>query len=97
MAPTVIKFPNSGANQITTKKQFYTKFGLPGIIGAIDGVHIAIQAPPSTDLQNPGYLYRNRKVYHSINAMVVCDANLRITYLDANFPGSVHDSAVWQV
>lgn len=97
LAPIFVQFPTTEESKLAVKQGFYTKFGLPGILGAIDGVHIAIQSPPNNDHTNPGHLYRNRKGYHSINAMVACDSNLTILFADTRYPGSVHDSAVWQV
>lgn len=70
---------------------------MPGILAALDGAHISIQAPPNDDEETPGYLYRNRKGYHSINVMLAVDSQMKVIYMDAKFPGSVHDSAVWQV
>ncbi|XP_040070873.2 putative nuclease HARBI1 [Ixodes scapularis] len=37
------------------------------------------------------------KNYYALNAMIVCDADLRILNVDATFPGSVHDSFVWRM
>jgi len=39
----------------------------PGIIGAIDRTHIAIVSP---NIQE--HLYINRKLYHSLNVLIVC-------------------------
>lgn len=77
--------------------RFYRDYGMPGIIAALDGAHITIQAPSIYDEETPGYVYRNRKGYHSLNVMLAVDADMKVIYMDAKFPGSVHDSAVWQV
>lgn len=51
--------------------RFFSKFGMQGIIGVIDGCHIAIVAPPEDDFEFSGNHFRNRKGYHSLNALVV--------------------------
>lgn len=92
LAATYIRFPQTHAEIVATKVDFHRKLGLPGIIGALDGCHIPIQQP--SHVIN-GHLYYNRKRFCSLNVLAACDANLRFTYIDANFPGSVHDSAIW--
>lgn len=42
-----------------------------GIIGAVDGTHIKITAPPITDEDYPPHAYRNKKELYSINVMLV--------------------------
>lgn len=44
---------------------------MPGTIGAIDGTHIAIVAPPKNDVLYPEHAYINRKRFHSINTQLV--------------------------
>lgn len=73
------------------------KYNMPNIIGVIDGTHIPIIAPPENNPETPGHLYVNRKGYHSLNVLAITDANCKIIYADARFPGSVHDSAIWMV
>jgi len=51
--------------------RFYEKFGIPGVIGIIDGTHIAIVSPKSDDPIYPEHIYINRKGYHSINTQLV--------------------------
>ena len=51
-----------------SKRSFYLRTGLPGIIGCIDGTHVRIVAPKK-ELQ---HLYLNRKGYYSLNVMIVC-------------------------
>ena len=60
-----IKFVFMGAFE-ETQKHFYTHFGIPGVVGCVDGTHIRIQKPSTNE-----DLYYCRKSYHSINAMIV--------------------------
>ncbi|KAF0750659.1 Uncharacterized protein FWK35_00023622 [Aphis craccivora] len=50
---------------------FYEKFGIPGVLGIIDGTHITIVPPDSDNLVYPEYVYVNRKGYHSINTQLL--------------------------
>lgn len=67
------------------------KFNFPGVIGAVDGTHIPL-LKPAVDEHN----FINRKGFHSLNAQIICDADLRILSVNANWPGSSHDSFVWR-
>lgn len=40
-------------------------------------------------------IFRNRKGYFSVNAQFVCDAKLRILDVVARWPGSTHDSTIF--
>lgn len=91
----LIKFPQDVLGQAKTREGFSSKFRMPAVLGAIDGCHVAIIAPPEDDDYYRGNLFRNRKGYHSLNVLVCCDSNMRINYANARFPGSVHDSAIW--
>ncbi|CAG9094750.1 unnamed protein product [Plutella xylostella] len=92
--PTVvgkwIKFPQNEVEREILKRRFYEKYGIPAIIGCIDGTHVAIIRP-----QNFEERYFNRKHYHSRNVMIICDADLNILCVDASFGGASHDSHVW--
>jgi hypothetical protein len=54
--------------------------------GAIDGTHVPVVVPPN---KVPQYLSRHS--YCSQNVMVVCDFDMRFTFVLAGWPGSVHD------
>lgn len=40
-------------------------------------------------------IYRNRKGYFSINGQFICNANLKILNVVARWPGSSHDSTIF--
>jgi hypothetical protein len=53
------KFSNS--DSVEQKRIFfYEKYGLRGVIGAIDGTLVNITAPPSTDEDHPPHVYIDR-------------------------------------
>ncbi|XP_046389249.1 putative nuclease HARBI1 [Ischnura elegans] len=62
---------------------------MPGVLGYVDGTHIAIKAPREEE-----HIYVNRKLFHSINSQIVSNSDLKICNL-ARYPGSIHDSFVW--
>ena len=64
----------------------------PGVIGAIDCVHIEIASPGGEKAE----LFRNRKGYFSLNVQCVCTANRKIINIVASWPGGVHDSRIFE-
>ncbi|WAR11588.1 HARB1-like protein, partial [Mya arenaria] len=64
-----VKFP-TGLEIESVKRKFYSVAGSPNVVGAVDGTHVKIQAPPDNEAD-----YVNRKGYHSLNEQMVCDAN----------------------
>ncbi|KAJ8712003.1 hypothetical protein PYW08_008957 [Mythimna loreyi] len=86
-----IKWPTQCDERNIIKSKFYQKFGIPGVLGCIDGTHVAILRPHIHEER-----YYNRKGFHSLNAMIICDADLNILCVDPSSPGSAHDSSVWQ-
>ncbi|CAC5381344.1 HARBI1 [Mytilus coruscus] len=69
---------------------FYRQCNFPNVLGCIDCTHVRIQAPSDDE---PSYV--NRKGYHSINVQAVCDFEGRFTNIFANWPGSTHDSHIF--
>ena len=65
------------------------KWGFPVCAGAIDGTHIAIQAPNENHTD-----YVNRKSYHSIVMQAVVDCRYLFRDIVVGWPGSVHDARV---
>ncbi|XP_046408741.1 putative nuclease HARBI1 [Ischnura elegans] len=73
------------------KTKLFNVAGFPSVIGCIDGTHIPIQSPGGDNAE----LFRNRKGYFSINVQVVCDADLKIIDIVSRWPGSTHDSTIF--
>ena len=65
--------------------------GFPGICGLVDGTQIEIVAPTQDEP-----IFVCRKGYHSINTHIISDCKLRIMHINAQFPGSAHDSFIFR-
>ncbi|XP_071581671.1 putative nuclease HARBI1 [Temnothorax nylanderi] len=74
-----------------TKQEFFQAAKFIRIIGFIDCTHIKIQSCGGND----GELYCNRKGHFSINTQVVVNAKLEILDIVARWPGSTHDSTIF--
>ncbi|XP_053953150.1 putative nuclease HARBI1 [Anastrepha ludens] len=75
------------------KEDFYRKTKILGVVGCVDCTHISIQCPKT----EAKYLYKNNIGIYSINALIICDANLVVRYVDAIHPGENEDSFVWEI
>ena len=64
---------------------------MPGVVGCIDCSHIPIISPGGEDAE----LYRNWKGYFFLNVQAVCDTKLMFTNIVCRWPGSTHDSRIF--
>lgn len=85
-----VKFPRLPDDILHRQAAFREIANFPGVIGDIDGTHIRIVAPKECEAE-----YINRKNYHSLNIQLVFDASYKILNVVAKWPGSVHDSRIW--
>lgn len=88
--PEMIRMPR-GNEMNEFKIKFFQQHAFPGVLGVIDCTHIPIQSPCS----NVGEEFRNRKGYFSLNVQVVCGPDQQITDIVVRWPGSVHDSRIF--
>ncbi|XP_029158558.1 putative nuclease HARBI1 [Nylanderia fulva] len=87
-----IQFPIKEGEIQHVKERFWARTQFPGVIGAIDGTHIAI-VPPKAERQ---HLYINRKLYHSLNVLIISDYEGKILTVNAAHGGRTHDARVWR-
>ncbi|XP_015775178.1 PREDICTED: uncharacterized protein LOC107353343 [Acropora digitifera] len=70
-------------------EEFEEMYGIPQIVGAIDGCHIEINAPSQNHED-----YFKRKQHYSVNLQAIVDANLKFIHATVGYPSSIHDARV---
>ena len=86
-----IKFPSDDELR-QVKQNFFAIANFPGVIGTIDGSHVPIIKPSSSDYEE----FRCRKGFFSINVQDVSSPNLKFINIVARWKGSTHDSRIWR-
>ncbi|XP_065356153.1 putative nuclease HARBI1 [Calliphora vicina] len=89
LCPEFIKFDPQ--NSYECMNTFMTKYKIPGVIGCVDGTHFGLQRPSSNE-----HMFFNRKGFHSLNYMVICDHEYKILAINSKYGGAAHDSFVWK-
>jgi DDE superfamily endonuclease len=92
-----IKFPSTENECQAASEGFQRLRNSPfyGVIGAIDGIAVAIHAPSPSECPNPRSFF-NRKGFFAINVQAVVGADCSVLYLSAKHAGSTHDSTAFQ-
>ena len=80
-----IKFPFTEAETWRCVKTFQNVSDLPNIVGAIDGSHIRIAAPPNSALD-----YFSRYQQYNFIVQAIVDGRKRFLDFASGFPGSMH-------
>lgn len=86
------QFLSIPGNLADVKRKFYDVGNFPGVIGAIDCTHVRVICPNKENAM----AFVNRKQFYSINVQAVCDSDAFITNIVARWPGSTHDSRIFE-
>ncbi|XP_039968172.1 protein ALP1-like [Bactrocera tryoni] len=85
-----LQVPNNEQMWIDIAQKFSDKWNFPHCIGAVDGKHIVMKAPPRS-----GSTFYNYKGTNSIVLMAIADADYRFIYIDVGCNGRVSDGGVF--
>ncbi|XP_044259845.1 putative nuclease HARBI1 [Tribolium madens] len=86
-----IKLPNTNQEMQCNSKEFYNTARFPKCIGALDCTHIKIMSPGGDQAE----IFRNRKGFFSMNVQAICDTHAKIQDIVCRWPGSAHDSTIF--
>lgn len=75
---------------LDVSRQYNQVWNFPNCIGAVDGKHVVMVAPP-----NAGSIFYNYKKTHSIILMGIADADYKFLYIDVGRNGRFSDGGVF--
>lgn len=87
-----IHMPSNWSEIAEAQQAFKNVAGFPRVIGCIDGTHVRILCPSF----RRGELFRCRKNFYSINVQIVSSPFDFISNIVARWPGSTHDSRIFE-
>ena len=90
MKGTFINFPGAERCQASSNAVLQSTC-FRGFVGAVDGCHIPIEKSRENE-----HAFVNRKGFHSIVLMGVCDERLLFVDICVDWPDSVHDSRIFK-
>lgn len=83
LSPLYLKTPSSYEEWEKISRGFWENWNFPHCLGALDGKHVNIQAPPKS-----GSLFFNYKKTFSIVLLAACDSTYKFTFVDIGAYGS---------
>lgn len=86
----IFQIPRSEAEWLECSRHFEDNWNFPHCLGALDGKHVVVQAPP-----NSGSQFYNYKGTYSIVLMALVDAEYKFLYIDVGCNGRVSDGGVF--
>jgi len=89
-----VRFPVSEAERQHVAEGFRSLAGFPGVLGALDGTHVRISAPAVPEAEKKLYWCRHQE--YSVVLSAIVDAKGRFIHTHFGFPGSCHDSYVFE-
>ena len=85
-----IKFPSTGREVKEKINAFEQLYGIPQIVGSIDGCHIEINTPSVADQGD----YFDSKQRYSVTLQAIVDCDLKFIHATVGYPGSLDDASV---